>query len=66
MSLISLVLVAAGGWIELAAICQDYGQPWAYNACAGLGGLCDYHTPILYGAIASAAIIFITGSLRKS
>jgi hypothetical protein len=66
MSLVSLMLLAAGGWIELAAICQDYGQAWAYRACSGLHGLCHYHTPLLFGAIASATVFFVVDVLRRS
>ena len=67
MSLVSLVLLAAGGWIFLASLLQYEGaHAWAYSTCASLYGLCNHPYPILYGTIASAAFVFIIGTLRQS
>lgn len=67
MSLISFVLIAAGGWIEFAALCQaNFRQAWAYNACASADGLCNYHTPIFYGAMALAVASLLIGWLRNA
>jgi hypothetical protein len=66
MSLVAILLMAAGGWIELAALCEiHYGQAWAYRACASVDGLCDYHTPVFYGAVALAVVNLFFGWLRN-
>jgi len=65
MSLISLVLLAAGGWIYLAAQFQNDGYAWAFNTCSGLYGLCDNPNSILYGAITLAAAIFVIDTIRN-
>ncbi len=67
MSLVPFILMAAGGWIELAATFEaHYGEAWAYRACDSLGGLCDYHTPIFYGAIALAVVSLFFNWLRDA
>jgi hypothetical protein len=67
MSLIPFLLMAAGGWIELAAMFEaHYGQAWAYRACGSIDGLCNYHTPIFYGAVALAVASLLFNWLRNA
>ena len=65
MSLISPILLAAGGWIYLAALFQYDGYSWAYNTCSGLYGICNNPSSTLFGAIASAAAIYVLDTIKS-
>jgi hypothetical protein len=59
MFLISLFVLAAGGWIYTAATFQIYGDTWAVNTCTGFPGICDYSNSVLGGAIFLVITLYV-------
>jgi len=65
MWIVSLFLLAAGGWIYAAAEYQNYGHAWADTTCTALQGACDHPYFVLYATLGAATVVFIWHHIRR-